>query len=187
VTSLKEEKNRLRLRMLSLRKGINKPELSSLLQQTFLNETHFKSYQRVAAYWPMSGELDIRPLLPSLQARGQVCALPVVLNKNTPLIFRKWLPGDVLVAGPHGTLHPREDAPLVIPDLVLAPLLAFDLQGGRLGFGGGYYDRTLVNLPTVTTVGIAYDEQAVDEVPTDRLDQRMDWIVTPTRVIHIKA
>jgi len=187
VPSLKEEKNRLRLRMLSLRKGINKPELASLLKQTFLNEDHFTSYKRVAAYWPMSGELDIRALLQSLQAREQVCALPVVLEKKTPLIFRKWLPGDVLIAGPHGTLHPREDAPLVIPDLILVPLLAFDLKGGRLGFGGGYYDRTLAQLTGATTVGIAYDEQAVDEVPSDQLDQRMNWIVTPTRVIHIKV
>ncbi len=187
MSFLKEEKNRLRMRMLSLRKGINKPELAFLLQQTFLGEDHFKSYQKVAAYWPMSGELDIRPLLQSLQARKQACALPVVLEKAAPLIFRKWCPDDVLVAGPHGTLHPREEAPIVIPDLVLVPLLAFDQKGGRLGFGGGYYDRTLVNLPTVTTVGIAYDEQGVDEVPTDRLDQRMNWIVTPTRVIHTQA
>jgi 5-formyltetrahydrofolate cyclo-ligase len=184
--SIQDEKSRLRLRMLSLRKGINKPELALLLKQVFLCEDSFSCFQKIAAYWPMAGELDVVALMQSLWERGQSCALPVVVKKKAPLSFRKWEPGDKLIAGPHGTLHPSEQALLIVPDLVLVPLLAFDRTGGRLGFGGGYYDRTLVALPPVCKVGVAFDEQEVDLVPTDHLDQRMDWIVTPTRVIQIK-
>lgn len=187
MTSVQEEKKQLRRHLLALRKTINADAHASALRDRFLEEATFLSYQIIGAYWPMAGEIDIRALLDGLCLRGQRCALPVVAQKDAPLIFRQWQSGDELVAGFHGTRQPAETSRLLNPDMVLVPLLGFDQNGGRLGFGGGYYDRTLADRPGVLAVGMAYDEQEVDAVPMDDLDQRMDWIVTPTRVIQVRV
>lgn len=135
----------------------------------------------VAGYWPIGDELDIRPLLTALAGRGVTTALPVVVEPRRPLEFRRWQPGDVLEAGAHGTWHPRADAPLLVPRVVLVPLLAFDGEGRRLGYGGGYYDRTLQALRTagpVVAVGVGYAAQRLDAVPHDANDQPLDIILT---------
>lgn len=181
MSDLSSQKSQLRGEMLSLRKTLSDIDFNLSL---FLDVPEFLKADRVAGYWPMAGELDICPLFQALVDRGQDCCLPVVVKKDAPLVFKKWSPGEVLEKGPHGTQHPKDGA-VVSPDLVLVPLLAFDEQGGRLGFGGGYYDRTLEPLKALR-VGIAYDEQQLAKVPMDHYDQRMDWIVTPTRVIRCK-
>lgn len=137
----------------------------------------------VAGYWPMGEEADVRPLLEQLIRRGVIAALPVVVAPHTPLQFRRWAPGDVLEPGRHGTCHPYATAAIQIPDILLVPLLAFDARGGRLGYGGGYYDRTLEVLRAergqrVIAIGVGYAAQAVDAVPRGRHDQGLDWIVT---------
>jgi len=135
----------------------------------------------VAGYWPMGDELDVRPLLERLAADGRAVALPVVAAKGQPLEFRRWRPGDLLEAGAHGTRHPLAAAAAVEPDLVLVPLLAFDDGGWRLGYGGGYYDRTLALLRArkpVVAVGVGYAAQRVAAVPRDGRDQRLDWMMT---------
>jgi 5-formyltetrahydrofolate cyclo-ligase len=141
----------------------------------------------VSGFWPMGDEIDIRPLLGELSRQDIACALPVVIGKNLPLDFRRWHPGDDLVSGPFGTSEPSADAPEIIPTLLLAPLLAFDQAGGRLGYGGGYYDRTLAGLRrdgSVQAVGVAYDAQEFDAVPMGDADQRLDWVVTESRIIQ---
>ncbi len=100
----------------------------------------------VAGYWPMGPELDVRPLLEHLHWHHHVCALPVVEKRHHPLVFHRWEPGDKLVAGVFGTSMPRHDTPQVVPDVLIVPLLAFDDEGYRLGYGGGYYDRTIASL-----------------------------------------
>ena len=105
----------------------------------------------------------------------------MVIAKNTPLVFRQWAPGDALVLGRWNIKVPPEEAPEVLPDVLLVPLLAFDRRGFRLGYGGGFYDRTLEKLRTlkkVTAIGIAYAGQEVDAVPYEEFDQRLDWIMT---------
>lgn len=174
------QKRQLRKIMSLLRKSLSPLQLDpSLLTQL----PPFQTSQIVAGYWPMAQEIDVCPLLRTALAQGKKCALPVVTQQNAPLIFRQWQSGDALEEGPHRTVHPVADQPVLIPDLIFVPLLAFDQMGGRLGFGGGYYDRTMAVLVSVR-VGIAYDEQEVENVPMDRFDQRLDWIVTPTRVIQ---
>ncbi len=173
---MSDQKAKLRQQMLSVRKAIVDIPFD---RDLFLNHPEFKSAQTIAGYWPMAGEVDIRPLLAKLSR----CCLPVVVQKQAPLVFRRWQSGDNLVTGPHQTNHPDEKAEVVVPDLVLVPLLAFDQQGGRLGFGGGYYDRTLSALDAIR-LGVGYDEQEVDFVPMEPFDQRMDWIITPSRVIR---
>lgn len=175
-----EQKRQLRQKMSLLRKAL--PPLQ--FAPSLLNKLPpFQTSQIVAGYWPMAQEIDVRPFLFAALAQGKKCTLPVVVQQNAPLIFRQWQSGDALEEGLHRTVHPFEGQPILQPDLIFVPLLAFDHMGGRLGFGGGYYDRTLSTLESVR-VGVAYDEQEVDSVPMDEFDQRLDWIVTPTQVIQ---
>ncbi|MBL6932015.1 MAG: 5-formyltetrahydrofolate cyclo-ligase [Rhodospirillales bacterium] len=136
----------------------------------------------VAAYWAVGSEIDLTPLLDALDEEGWNVALPVVVENNAPLIFRRWRSGDVLVEGPLKTLQPQADCEEIVPDVVLTPLLAFDDAGYRLGQGGGFYDRTLEKLKAraggVLSIGVAFSAQRVDRVPRDGHDQRLDMIVT---------
>ncbi len=141
----------------------------------------------VSAYWPMASELDPRPLMAALRKAGHPIALPVVVAKGKALLFRAWSPGDALVPAGFGTRVPGADKPELVPGVVLAPLLAFDRRGYRLGYGGGFYDRTLGALRSgdgVLAVGLAYGDQEVSEVPHGPGDQRLDWIVTEAKAIR---
>jgi 5-formyltetrahydrofolate cyclo-ligase len=134
----------------------------------------------VGGYWPMGTELDVRPLMIALHERGHVCALPVA-QRRQPLTFHIWQPHDKLVAGVFGILMPDHHTPTVVPDVLLVPLLAFDAAGMRIGYGGGYIDRTIPEIrrrKDLLTVGIAYAAQQVAKVPADPFDQRLDWVVT---------
>lgn len=135
----------------------------------------------IAGYHPKGDEVDVLPALSGLVAAGHATALPVVTGRAWPLVFRLWRPGHPLVPGAFRIMEPMGDAPLVQPDIVLVPLLAFDREGYRLGYGGGFYDRTLEVLraeaPTIA-VGIGYAGQGVDKLPIDAYDQKLDWIVT---------
>jgi 5-formyltetrahydrofolate cyclo-ligase len=137
----------------------------------------------VSGFAPLPDELRIWPLLRRLAREGLQLALPVVQGKGLPLLFRAWKPGDAMDKGVWDIPEPKADKPAVEPDVLLVPLLAFDRHGWRLGYGGGFYDRTLADLRTrkaVTAVGLGYDQQQVDEVPHLPYDQRLDWVLTPS-------
>ena len=137
----------------------------------------------VSGFAPLADELRIWPLLRRLAGDGVRLALPVMQGKGNPLLFRVWTPGDAMDSGVWGIAEPKADKPAVDPDILLMPLLAFDRCGGRLGYGGGFYDRTLQGLRArkpVVAVGLGYDEQAVDAVPRLDYDQRLDWVLTPS-------
>ena len=136
----------------------------------------------IAGYWPMGEELDPRPLMLALASRGHAMALPVTPPRGQPLAFRAWAPGAALRPGPMGTSEPAEGAALR-PDILLVPLLAFDRAGRRLGYGGGYYDRTLAALPGAKAIGIAYAGQEMPEVPAGPQDFRLPLIATEDSVI----
>ena len=132
---------------------------------------------------PLSDELRTWPLLRRLAGEGIQLAMPVVQGKGLPLVFRVWAPGDAMDSGVWGIAEPKADKPAVDPDVLLMPLLAFDGRGGRLGYGGGFYDRSLQGLrarKAVIAVGLAYDEQEVDAVPRLDYDERLDWVLTPS-------
>lgn len=143
----------------------------------------------IAGFFPLAGELDPRPLLTALRERGVEIALPRMQGKDQPLSFRKWEEGAALTEGAFGVMEPGADAPLLTPDLILAPLLAADRQGGRLGYGGGFYDRTIAHLKAegraLRVIGLAYPSQLVEKVPDDAQDQRLDGILTPAEWIEI--
>lgn len=137
----------------------------------------------VSGYMPIGDEADISDLMEHLARDGFGIALPVMVGKGKPLQFRRWRPGDVLDEVQWRIREPGETAEIVAPDVMLCPLLAFDEAGFRLGYGGGFYDRSLAEIRAakqVITIGIAFDEQRVDAVPRDAYDQRLDWILTPS-------
>ena len=140
----------------------------------------------VAGYWPIGDELDPRPALEAIIAAGGQAALPVVAGQGQVLIFRQWSCGDPLDQGPFGTAHPNPRAPAVTPDILLLPLIAYDKTGHRLGYGAGYYDRTVEALRAqrgIIVIGLAYDEQEIDTVPAGSHDQRLDAIITDARAL----
>jgi 5-formyltetrahydrofolate cyclo-ligase len=133
----------------------------------------------VAGYVPIGDEIDPMPLL-ELLAQARVCALPSV-EDGRALVFRRWSPGMALAPGRYGILAPPLDSPAVLPDIVLAPLLAFDRRGHRLGYGGGHYDATLAGLRAagqVEAIGLAYAAQEIDRVPAESWDQALDAVAT---------
>ena len=135
----------------------------------------------LGAYHPIRSEIDGLPLARHLAACGWLLALPVI-NEGGPLSFHLWEPEIPLIAGPFGIPQP-DGTPGVFPTAILVPLLAFDIQGHRLGYGGGHYDRTLEALRrdgTVTAIGLAFDEQEMAQLPTGPHDQRLDVILTPS-------
>lgn len=139
-----------------------------------------------SGFWPLEGEIDVRPLMTTLQARGWACALPVVMGRGRPLAFRRWRDGDPLEARPFGLREPAPGAPEATPRLVLVPMVAFDAAGTRLGHGAGYYDMTLAALRAagpVMAVGVARDAQEAESLPRAPHDERLDALVTPTRVM----
>lgn len=134
----------------------------------------------VAVYQAIGSELDAAPLAQALIALGRSLCLPVVIQRDAPMIFRRWSPGEPLELDLAGVPAPLPLAEAVTPALIITPLLAFDGSGGRLGQGGGYYDRTFAALPQVLRVGLAYAGQAVDEMVLERHDIRLNGVLTET-------
>ena len=133
----------------------------------------------VALYWPIRDELDSRPLLTRLMDAGQPVCLPVVRGEGLPLELRLWEQGAPLYPAGFGTLAPSDEAPIVAPDVIVMPLLGFDRHGTRLGYGGGYYDRTLEVLGDAPRlVGYAFASQEIDDLPRDDHDVPLHAVVT---------
>jgi 5-formyltetrahydrofolate cyclo-ligase len=144
----------------------------------------------VSGFSAIRDEIDPAALLTRLAGEGHRLALPVMQGKGRPLAFRAWAPGDETAAAQWGIAEPLPDQPEVYPDVVLVPLLAFDAHGYRLGYGGGFYDRTLRALrerKPIVAVGIGYDELRIDAVPHLDYDQRLDWVLTPSGPLRCSA
>jgi len=144
----------------------------------------------VAGYMPIGSEIDCLPLLRMLAADGVPLCLPVVVAPGAPLTFRRWSPGDALALGTFGISEPTDAAPEVVPQTLLVPMLAFDRQGRRLGYGGGYYDRTLEALRAaddIVAIGVAFAGQLRDKVPVGEGDQPLDWILTEAGAQFVAA
>ncbi len=135
----------------------------------------------ISGFYPQRSEIDTVPLLARLASEGFITALPIVVGKEQRLLFRAWTPGDAVVPGVWDIPMPRNDARVVEPDGLLVPMLAFDAQGYRLGYGGGYYDRTLFELrreKSLVAIGVAYSAQEMDAVPRGAYDAPLDFILT---------
>ncbi len=134
----------------------------------------------VAVYRAIGSELDVAALSLALERAGRELCLPVVVERDAPMIFRRWSPGEPLELDEAGVPAPFPLAEIVDPDLILTPLLAFDAQGGRLGQGGGYYDRTFAARPDAMRIGFAYAGQEVDDLPVEAHDIRLHGVLTET-------
>jgi 5-formyltetrahydrofolate cyclo-ligase len=144
----------------------------------------------VSGFMPLNSEVSPLPLMRKLSDAGARLALPVVAGRGLPLSMRAYAFGDALVKGVWGIRVPPPEAPEVAPDVLLVPLLAFDRNGNRLGYGAGYYDMTIAALRArkpVVAVGIAFAAQEVDEVPTTPRDVRLDLVLTEREVITVNA
>ncbi|MBN8551734.1 MAG: 5-formyltetrahydrofolate cyclo-ligase [Caulobacterales bacterium] len=137
----------------------------------------------IALYNAIGAELDTGPLAQRLVFEGRDLCLPVVSERDAPLSFRAWRPGEALAPDAAGILAPAPSAPLVIPEVILTPLLAFDAESGRLGQGGGYYDRTFAAYPEAVRIGVAYAGQRVDRVPMEPHDMPLHGVLTETGYI----
>ena len=143
----------------------------------------------VSGFMPMKSEISPLPLMRKFAGQGVHLALPVIAGRGKPLAMRAWTFGEPLSAGVWGIREPDAEAAEVEPDILLVPLLAFDRAGYRLGYGGGYYDRTLMQLrarkPAVA-VGLAYAAQEVAAVPATPSDARLDLLLTEREVIDFR-
>ena len=139
-----------------------------------------KPGQVFSFYWPMKGELDFRPLAARLHAQGITPALPVVVEKGHPMVFRPWAPKAAMRRGIWNIPEPAtEDT--VVPDITLAPVVGFSDDGYRLGYGGGYFDRTLAILaPRPLAIGVGLDIQRIETIRPMPHDIRLDAIMTET-------
>jgi len=146
-------------------------------------------WQVISGYLAIGDEIDPLRVMDQQRKAGKTCVLPVVVGKAQPLIFRIWEPGCQLESGPLNTRHPQEDMPVADPDVLLVPLLTFARDGYRLGWGGGFYDRTLAAYrdrgKSIVSIGVAYGGQERNQVPHDAYDQRLDFVVTEKGVIRI--
>jgi 5-formyltetrahydrofolate cyclo-ligase len=143
----------------------------------------------VAGYSPINSEIDPFPMMRALEKMGAELALPVIVKRDHPLIFRSWSPDEGLVRGSYGIFQPSSDAPDVDPDIVLVPLAAFDKAGHRIGYGRGYYDRTLHELRAmkkITVIGIGFAVQEIEIVPALPHDEQLDCVLTERGLIDLR-
>ena len=189
--TLDSEKQTLRAQAAAARETLDaaaRDAAGAALGTVFLSHIALPAGAVVSAFWPSKGEIDLRTLLRTLDDAGYPCALPVVVKRGLPLVFRRWPPATVMDEGAFGIPASPADAATIVPDVLLVPLLAFDRAGNRLGWGAGFYDRTLAALRaerTIIAVGIAFAVQEVDFVPHGPHDQPLDWIVTESGAIRI--
>ena len=144
----------------------------------------------VAAYFPLAGEPSTLPLLENLANSGVKTALPVTGRRGTSLVFRLWRPGEPTLQGKMAIEEPLGAAPEVAPDLLFVPLAAFDRAGHRIGYGAGFYDRSLAGLRAkkpICAVGVAYASQEFPEVPHDAHDEHLDYVLTERELISCRV
>ena len=140
----------------------------------------------ISGYMPIGTEIDPVPALTAIAETGRTICLPVIQGRGQALLFRHWTPASPMIEGDFGALIPR-GGDYISPGIVVTPLLAFDATGARMGYGGGFYDRTLQSLqrnPDLSAIGFAFAAQEIELVPTEPTDQRLDAIVTENGIRH---
>lgn len=169
------EKSRLRRLMLARRAACD-PALGATLAANIMRHCPPPLGAKVALFISLPGEISTAPILEALAASGHEICLPYTPKRGLALEFRAWRPGEALTPGRFGTVHPT--GPLMVPDFILVPLLAFDATGNRLGYGGGYYDRTLAAHPAAFRLGTSFAAQETSRVPTSPTDIKLHAIAT---------
>jgi 5-formyltetrahydrofolate cyclo-ligase len=183
TTTITARKQAMREEALARRAALRAaaPNAAEIMAAAFLAAVPLNPGAVVSAYVAIGEEIDPAPLIRRLHAKGHVIALPRVVAKREKLAFHRYEPGTALIQGVFGLSQPGADWPQAIPAVLIVPLLAFDSKGARLGYGAGFYDRTLAWLRahgSIVAVGYAYAGQEVAEVPQTPSDELLDWVVT---------
>jgi 5-formyltetrahydrofolate cyclo-ligase len=182
LSAIDEAKRAMRVERMAARSGLDPRAAGEAVTGLVLRDCPPPPDAVVSGFWPLDNEIDIRPLLLALHACGHPIVLPVTPKRGLPLSFRLWRPGDTMVAERFGTMRPIGEERS--PTFLLVPLLAFDRRGGRLGYGAGYYDRTLSLLSPRFALGCAFAAQEVPKVPMGPNDVRLDAVATKRELIH---
>jgi len=165
------------------------PDAAQRMARNFVDLIPIAPGAVVSAFVAIGEEADPAPLIELLRGKGHPLALPRVVRKGEKLAFHLYEPGAKLIPGVFGLSQPGKDWPEAVPDVLIVPLLAFDARGMRLGYGGGFYDRTLTDLRAsrnVLAVGFAFAGQEVADVPHRDGDEPLDWVVTETGARRIE-
>lgn len=189
-----ETKDSIRQQALGRRSRMTEAERARAaikIKKTFLSSMTLRPGSIIAGYWPIKSEPDIRPVLKEMAKRGYRVALPVVIEVKQPLSFRTWDQSTLMRDGRFNISEPDPETSFpVVPDIILVPMLAFDLQGHRLGYGAGFYDRTLGYLKDINNpkaIGISYECQIFPSVCHDKHDRPMNMIITEECVRNFES
>jgi 5-formyltetrahydrofolate cyclo-ligase len=185
MSSEASSKNKLRVAVLARRDALSVQERASAARAIAarMPPLDLTPSTVVAGYAPIRSEIDPAQLMQRFAAAGAALAMPAISARNAALAFRAWKLDDALVPGAFGISEPPATAGEVVPDIVLVPLVAFDRSGHRIGYGAGYYDRTLASLrrqKTVTAIGLAFAVQEIAQVPALPHDARLNYVLTET-------
>ncbi|NOX41134.1 MAG: 5-formyltetrahydrofolate cyclo-ligase [Alphaproteobacteria bacterium] len=186
--SITDEKAATRIRAYGRRKEVHDsgldPQAAAHLTEYL---TTLEPFDLISAYMPIRTEISPLEVMTALHIAGKTVLVPVIKAKGQPLLFSRWSPDGAMVRGPFGAYIPAVEA-YFAPEVLITPLLAYDARGYRLGYGGGFYDRSFQKLrqnKPITAVGFAYSAQQVEAVPTEPTDQRLDAIVTEAGVLTL--
>jgi len=174
----------------ALRKFLLNRRSSYVSRNDFVNNLHIHVQplidslvsRNVSIFQPYNNEIDTNDLINFLFSKRIPISLPCIIEESNQMIFREWKNGDELIKGKYGILEPSEKNKVIIPSVLFVPLLAFDDNGNRLGYGGGYYDKYIEDLENkenmVLKVGVGYSFQKIHEVPNNSMDKKLNWILT---------
>lgn len=163
-------------------------EYADKICQNFLKTIPLMPQSVISAYWPVNSEADVKPLMEKLISNGHTLSLPAIADDRESITFRRYRLYDPIMMGPFRIPQPFDSAENMNPSVILVPILGFNRNGHRLGYGKGFYDTLLAEIRMerpVTVVGIAFSEQEID-FPFEEHDQTMDWIITEQECIKIK-
>lgn len=184
------DKNNIRIQLLAKRERLDPSAAQAAVEamEALLLTVIAPDAAILAGYRPIRLEMDVTQAMASCAARGMRLCLPVIEAQDKPLYFRRWHMEDMLEKGRYGIEVPPATASAAKPDVVLVPLVAFDRQGNRLGYGAGYYDRTIQALrqqqKPIQVIGVGYSFQEVKDIPVEPNDEKLDMIVTEKEVIY---
>ncbi len=182
-------KETLRRSMIEIREELSQnaaPKVADILAAKILLLREMRNAKIISAYYTIGSEMDVLPALKAFHVAHHDICLPIVVKKDSPLLFRKWDFKSELEEAAHGIKQPPASAEELMPDIIIVPLLAFDESCMRIGYGGGFYDRTIAAYRDkgreFITVGAAFEGQKIDHVPCEAFDQKLDIIVTEEKI-----
>ena len=186
--TIDKQKKNLRILYSKKRKVLKRSDrnLSFKLTKKIVEIEELKKVKIIGSFIPIKTEISTKPLNDYLISLGKKICLPVILNNNKHLIFRSYDKKAILKKGKFDIPEPDETKEEILPDLILTPCLAFDRFGYRLGYGGGYYDRTFIKFRKINhsfiSVAVAYDGQQINKVIRNQIDQKIDYILTEKKI-----